>query len=190
MSFVEEAASSKAPIAALADRISGYFVPVVIGIALIVGLAWGIAGYGFDFALNMAISVLVISCPCALGLATPVAVMVGTGRGASDGILIKSAAALQTAYSIDTIVLDKTGTVTEGKPSVTDIYGDTDENKLLTLAAAVERMSEHPLAEAITVEAKKRGLLYRGNQFQIGYGKGRFRRSGRRKGFSRATPLT
>ncbi|NLO64501.1 MAG: heavy metal translocating P-type ATPase [Clostridiales bacterium] len=157
--LVEEAASSKAPIAALADRISGYFVPVVIGIALIVGLAWGIAGYGFDFALNMAISVLVISCPCALGLATPVAVMVGTGRGASDGILIKSAAALQTAYSIDTIVLDKTGTVTEGKPSVTDIYGDTDENKLLTLAAAVERMSEHPLAEAITVEAKNRGLV-------------------------------
>ncbi|MDD3947722.1 MAG: heavy metal translocating P-type ATPase, partial [Clostridia bacterium] len=156
--LVEEAASSKAPIAALADKISGYFVPVVIAIALISGAAWLLAGYGFDFALNIAISVLVISCPCALGLATPVAVMVGTGRGAADGILIKSAQSLQTAYSVDTVVLDKTGTVTEGKPSVTDIDTDLDENELLSLAAAVEKKSEHPLSEAVVAEAVLRKL--------------------------------
>lgn len=156
--LVEEAASSKAPIAALADKISGIFVPIVIGISLVAGLAWLIAGYGFDFALNIAISVLVISCPCALGLATPVAVMVGTGRGAAEGILIKSAAALQTAHSIDTVVLDKTGTVTEGKPSVTDIYTQQSADNLLQLVAAVEKMSEHPLSNAIVEEATSRGL--------------------------------
>lgn len=156
--LVEEAASSKAPIAALADKISGIFVPIVIGISLVSGIAWLIAGYGFDFALNIAIAVLVISCPCALGLATPVAVMVGTGRGAAEGILIKSAAALQTAHSIDIVVLDKTGTVTEGKPSVTDIFTLLPSDELLRLTAAVERMSEHPLSKAIVDEANNRGL--------------------------------
>jgi len=171
--LVEEAASSKAPIAALADKISGVFVPVVIAAALLAGLGWLIAGYGFDFALNIAISVLVISCPCALGLATPVAVMVGTGRGAADGILIKSAAALQTAYAVDTVVLDKTGTVTEGKPSVTDILTDGSPDEFLSLAASLEKKSEHPLSEAIFAEAEARGLaLQNAEDFRAVSGKG------------------
>ncbi len=157
--LVDEASASKAPIARTADKIAGVFVPAVIGIAVIAAAAWMIAGYGFEFALSIGISVLVISCPCALGLATPVAIMVGTGKGAENGILIKSAEALETAHSIDTVVLDKTGTITEGKPKVTDILVLAgEEASLLELAAGLEAGSEHPLAEAILEYAEKRGV--------------------------------
>jgi len=158
--LVEEASSSKAPISKLADKISSIFVPVVIGIALLSIVVWMLVGYPFDFALSIGIAVLVISCPCALGLATPVAIMVGTGKGAEHGILIKSAESLEMAHKIDTVVLDKTGTITEGKPQVTDIFTGTSisENQLLELAAALEKPSEHPLSEAILMEAEKRGL--------------------------------
>ena len=158
--LVDEATSSKAPIAKLADKVSGVFVPIVIAIAVVSAIAWLIAGESFEFALSIAISVLVISCPCALGLATPTAIMVGTGRGASSGILIKSAEALETLHSIKTVVLDKTGTITEGKPSVTDIItiGKEDPVSLLSKAAAVEKLSGHPLGEAIVREAEKRGI--------------------------------
>ncbi len=159
--LVEEASASKAPIARLADKIAGVFVPIVIGIAVITFMIWMLAGGGFEAAMQCAISVLVISCPCALGLATPVAIMVGTGVGAQNGILIKSGDALQAAREIDTVVLDKTGTITEGKPEVTDIFGyqkDISLDEIMMLAAAVEKPSEHPLAEAIVQDAKKRGL--------------------------------
>ncbi len=150
--LVQEASASKAPISKLADRISGIFVPVVMSIALVTLVVWLAVGKDFAFALSMAIAVLVISCPCALGLATPVAIMVGTGVGARHGILIKSAEALETAHGIDTVVLDKTGTVTEGKPRVTDLfpYGETDRQALLRAALSLEQASEHPLARAIT----------------------------------------
>ena len=165
--LVDEATASKAPIAKLADKISGIFVPVVIGISLISAVIWFIAGYGFEFALSIGISVLVISCPCALGLATPTAIMVGTGKGAQNGILIKSAEALEITHSIDTVVLDKTGTITEGKPSVTDIIAIDGEDELLRTAASLEMLSEHPLAIAITYEAKRRGLeLYSARNFE------------------------
>lgn len=159
--LVEDAGNSKAPIAKLADKISGIFVPVVIIIAVVSVIAWLIAGQSFEFALSIGIAVLVISCPCALGLATPVAIMVGTGKGAEYGILIKSAEALETAHTIQTIVLDKTGTVTEGKPKVTDIIPADTENdrmKFLQLAAALEKPSEHPLSLAIVEEARKEKL--------------------------------
>lgn len=158
--LVDEATSSKAPIAKLADKVSGVFVPVVIAIAVIATIGWLIAGYDFEFALSIGISVLVISCPCALGLATPTAIMVGTGRGASNGILFKSAQALETAHSVRTVVLDKTGTITQGKPVVTDIGAapDTGAQRLLQIAASLEKMSEHPLAEAITAEAEREQL--------------------------------
>ena len=152
--LVEEAGGSKAPIARLADKISGIFVPVVMGIALVTFIIWMVAGYGLEFSLTSAISVLVISCPCALGLATPVAIMVGTGRGASMGVLFKNGAALEQLHSIDTVVLDKTGTLTTGKPAVTDILpASVCEEKLLTLAAALEKPSEHPFAKAILDKA-------------------------------------
>jgi len=152
--LVEEAGGSKAPIARLADKISGVFVPVVMGIALVTFMIWMIAGYGLEFSLTSAISVLVISCPCALGLATPVAIMVGTGKGASMGVLFKNGAALEQLHSIDTVVLDKTGTLTTGKPAVTDILPvSVSEEKLLTLAAALEKSSEHPFARAIMEKA-------------------------------------
>ncbi|UQZ90323.1 copper-translocating P-type ATPase [Deltaproteobacteria bacterium Smac51] len=158
--LVDEATSSKAPIARLADKISGIFVPVVIVIALVATAVWLLLGYDLEFALSIGISVLVISCPCALGLATPTAIMVGTGRGAAGGILLKSAEAIELAQAIDTVVLDKTGTVTEGKPVVTDIAPapGADENELLTLAASLEKLSEHPLGTAIVKEAETRGL--------------------------------
>ena len=158
--LMEEAASSKAPIAKLADKISSVFVPAVILIAVAATVVWLLLGYPFEFALSIGISVLVISCPCALGLATPTAIMVGTGRGAQEGILIKSAEALETAHSIDTVVLDKTGTVTEGRPAVTDIltYGGMREEQALSLALAVEARSEHPLARAIMAEGGRRNL--------------------------------
>lgn len=151
--LVEEASSSKAPIAKMADKIAGVFVPAVITIALITGVIWLISGATFEFAMSTAIAVLVISCPCALGLATPVAIMVGTGKGAENGILIKSGDALETAHQIDTVVLDKTGTITQGKPVVTDIIcaagKSAAKTQLLQIAGSLEKGSEHPLAEAI-----------------------------------------
>lgn len=174
IALVEEASSSKAPIAKMADKVAGVFVPVVMGISLITFIVWLALGYDFSFALNCAIAVLVISCPCSLGLATPVAIMVGTGKGAENGILIKSADALETTHSIDTVVLDKTGTVTEGKPVVTDILAfDTDENEFLKLAAGVESASEHPLAEAIVEKAKEKNLeIVSPTEFQAISGRG------------------
>lgn len=158
--LVEEAGASKAPIAKLADRISAVFVPVVMAIALAAFIIWLLLGYPLEFALTTAVAVLVISCPCALGLATPVAIMVGTGQGALHGILIKSAEALETAHSVDTIVLDKTGTITEGRPQVTDVIPGPDlkPEELLQLAASLEKPSEHPLAEAVTAKAAQEGL--------------------------------
>ncbi len=153
--LVEEAGGSKAPIARLADKIAGVFVPVVMGIALMTFGIWMIAGYGLEFSLTSAISVLVISCPCALGLATPVAIMVGTGKGASIGVLFKNGTALEQLHSIDTVVLDKTGTLTTGKPAVTDILPATvSQEELLILAAALEKLSEHPFAKAILERAE------------------------------------
>ena len=148
--LVEDAGGSKAPIARLADKIAGVFVPVVMGIALLAFAVWMIVGKGLEFSLNMAVSVLVISCPCALGLATPVAIMVATGRGASMGVLYKNAEALENLHRVDTVILDKTGTLTTGKPAVTDIMlGKADEAELLRIAAALEAPSEHPFARAI-----------------------------------------
>lgn len=160
--LVEEAQGSKAPIAKMADIITGYFVPVVIGLALISGLAWFFTGQTAIFALTIAISVLVIACPCALGLATPTAIMVGTGKGAEHGVLIKSGDALETIHDVDTIVFDKTGTLTKGNPVVTDVVlvneeVDTEET-ILSWAASAEEGSEHPLGEAIVTEAKNREL--------------------------------
>lgn len=158
--LVEEAGGSKAPIAKLADKVSGIFVPVVITIALITVAVWLLLGQSFSFALASGIAVLVISCPCALGLATPTAIMVGTGRGAEQGILIKSGESLETAHLVDTVVLDKTGTITQGHPAVTDIRtaSGVQETDLLRLAASLEQASEHPLAEAIVERAQKQGV--------------------------------
>lgn len=170
IALVDEATSSKAPIAKMADKVSGYFVPAVIGIAVLAAVVWLALGASWHFALTIAISVLVISCPCALGLATPTAIMVGTGRGAKSGILIKSATALETAHKIDTVILDKTGTITAGKPVVTDILPvKVTENELLAFAAGLEKLSEHPLGEAIVAaaEAKQLVLPEAGNYKQI-----------------------
>lgn len=154
--LVEDASASKAPIAKIADKIAGVFVPIVMTIALITAAVWLLAGAEFEFALSCAISVLVISCPCALGLATPVAIMVGTGKGAENGILIKSGEALEVTHNIQSVVLDKTGTITQGKPAVTDIRGvKTDSKELLKIAAAMEKKSEHPLAEAVLAKAEE-----------------------------------
>lgn len=153
--MVEEAGGSKAPIARLADKIAGIFVPVVMSIALISFVIWMFVGKDVEFSLNIAISVLVISCPCALGLATPVAIMVGTGRGAGMGVLFKNAESLENLHNVDTVVLDKTGTLTAGKPAVTDILPATvDENELLIIAASLEANSEHPFAKAIMEHTK------------------------------------
>ena len=160
IALVDEATSSKAPIAKLADKVSGYFVPAVIGIAVLAAVVWLALGASWHFALTIAISVLVISCPCALGLATPTAIMVGTGRGAKSGILIKSATALETAHKVDTVILDKTGTITAGKPVVTDILPvKVTENELLAFAAGLETLSEHPLGEAIVAAAEAKQLV-------------------------------
>lgn len=158
--LVDEATSSKAPIARLADKISGVFVPIVISIALLATVVWLLLGYDFAFALSIGIAILVISCPCALGLATPTAIMVGTGRGAANGILVKFASAIETAQAIDTIVVDKTGTITEGKPQVTDLITVANQNseQLLAFAASLEKLSEHPLGQAIVQEADKQQL--------------------------------
>lgn len=157
--LVEDASASKAPIAKIADKIAGVFVPIVMAIALITAVVWILSGADFEFALSCAISVLVISCPCALGLATPVAIMVGTGKGAENGILIKSGEALEVTHNIQSVVLDKTGTITQGKPVVTDIYGvKTDSTELLKIAAAMEKKSEHPLAEAVLAKAAEEDI--------------------------------
>ncbi|MCQ2969905.1 MAG: heavy metal translocating P-type ATPase [Clostridium sp.] len=157
--LVEEAQGTKAPIAKMADIIAAYFVPIVIGLSLISTIGWLIAGESTVFALTIFISVLVIACPCALGLATPTAIMVGTGKGAENGVLIKGGEALETTYKIDTIVFDKTGTITEGKPKVTDIIcNGINEDEVLILAASAEKGSEHPLGEAIVKEAEDRNL--------------------------------
>ena len=158
--LVEEAQGSKAPIAKLADIVSGYFVPIVCLIAVIAGIGWFIGTRNLEFALTIFISVLVIACPCALGLATPTAIMVGTGKGAENGILIKSGEALETAHKIDTVILDKTGTITEGKPTVTDIFSNKnfDDNDLLYIAGSAEQNSEHLLGQAIVAKAKEREI--------------------------------
>ncbi len=158
--LVEQAQGSKAPIAQLADVVSGYFVPIVIGIAVAAGVGWLLGGQSFVFAMSIFTAVLVIACPCALGLATPTAIMVGTGKGAENGILIKGGAALEETHRIQTVVLDKTGTITEGAPIVTDVVlaNGTSEDALLELAASAERGSEHPLGEAIVRSAESRGL--------------------------------
>jgi Cu+-exporting ATPase len=159
--LVEEAQGSKAPIAKMADIISGYFVPIVIILALLAGLAWYIiGGESVIFALTIFISVLVIACPCALGLATPTAIMVGTGKGAEHGVLIKSGEALETAHKINTVVFDKTGTITEGRPKVTDVFtaDNISKEELLKISASAEKGSEHPLGEAIVDFANDMGI--------------------------------
>lgn len=162
--LVEDAQGSKAPIAKLADIITGYFVPVVIGLSVLSALVWLLVGQSPLFALTIAISVLVIACPCALGLATPTAIMVGTGKGAEHGVLIKSGEALETIHNIDTVIFDKTGTLTEGEPIVTDVVltkeSNLSEDELLQLAASAEEGSEHPLGEAIVKEAKQKELTF------------------------------
>ena len=161
--LVEEAQGSKAPISRMADIVAGYFVPIVIGIATVTGIIWFMSGSGLTAALTFFISVLVIACPCALGLATPTSIMVGTGKGAENGILIKSGEALETAHKIKTVVLDKTGTITKGKPVLTDlkVYNNFDGNEILQLAASAENNSEHPLAEAIVNGAKERNVEFK-----------------------------
>ncbi len=158
--LVEQAQGSKAPIAQLADVVSGYFVPIVMAIALAAGAAWFISGQSVAFSMTIFTAVLVIACPCALGLATPTAIMVGTGKGAEMGILIKGGAALEETHRIQTVVLDKTGTITEGRPVVTDIFASSGvpEDRLLALAFSAEKGSEHPLGEAIVASAQARGL--------------------------------
>ena len=158
--LVEDAQGSKAPIAKMADVISGYFVPVVMGIAIIAGLAWYLSGQSVAFSLTIFISVLVIACPCALGLATPTAIMVGTGKGAEHGVLIKGGEVLETAHKIQTIVFDKTGTITEGQPEVTDVITteDSDKQEIVRLAASAEKGSEHPLGEAIVRMARNENI--------------------------------
>ncbi|MDR2655552.1 MAG: heavy metal translocating P-type ATPase [Oscillospiraceae bacterium] len=174
--LVEDAQGGKAPIAAMADKVSGVFVPVVCAIALIAGAAWFFGSGGdLEFALTIFISVLVIACPCALGLATPTAIMVGTGKGAENGILIKGGEALETAHKIDTIVFDKTGTITEGKPAVTDILtaGGGETGSLLQIAASAEKGSEHPLGQAVVAGARDRCLeLLKADNFNSITGRG------------------
>ena len=173
--LVEEAQGRKAPIAKLADIISGYFVPAVLGIAVLSAVIWALVGKDFNFVLNIFVTVLVIACPCALGLATPTAIMVGTGKGAELGVLIKGGEALETTHSINAVVLDKTGTITQGKPELTDIarFTEDTEDEALLLAASAERGSEHPIARAIVQAAEARGLtLHAVEQFRAIPGRG------------------
>ena len=174
ISLVEEASSSKAPIAKLADKIAGIFVPTVILISIFTGIFWILNGSTVEFAFSIAISILVISCPCALGLATPVAIMVGTGKGAENGILIKSGEALEIAHEVDTVVVDKTGTLTIGKPFVTDlVIFDVEEEKFLEIAAGIESKSEHPIAKAIVKFASEKNILPKEiTNFKAIFGKG------------------
>lgn len=173
--LVDEASASKAPIARTADKIAGIFVPAVIAIAVIAGGVWLAMGASVEFAFSIAICILVISCPCALGLATPVAIMVGTGKGAENGILIKSGEALEVAQSVDTVVMDKTGTITEGRPVVTDIttVDGVSEQEFLAIAAGLEKGSEHPLAEAVMTAARERGIAPKAmTDFRALFGRG------------------
>lgn len=172
--LMEDAQGKKAPISKLADTVAGYFVPTVIGIAILAAIVWALAGESLAFSLMVFVSVLVIACPCALGLATPTAIMVGTGLGAGNGILIKSGEALEATHLIDTVILDKTGTVTEGKPRVVELIArDLEAEELLRLAASCEVASEHPLGEAIVAEARERQLsLYDVKKFESLTGKG------------------
>ena len=173
--LVDEASASKAPIARTADKIAGIFVPAVITIAVIAGGVWLAMGASVEFAFSIAICILVISCPCALGLATPVAIMVGTGKGAENGILIKSGEALEIAQSVDTVVMDKTGTITEGRPVVTDIttVDGVSEQEFLAIAAGLEKGSEHPLAEAVMTAARERGIAPKAmTDFKALFGRG------------------
>ncbi|MFV0380571.1 MAG: heavy metal translocating P-type ATPase [Anaerorhabdus sp.] len=154
--LVDEATSSKAPVAKLADKVSGVFVPIVIAIAVVSTIVWLMLGYSFEFALSIGISVLVISCPCALGLATPTAIMVGTGVGAKNGVLIKSAEALEVLHSVDAVFLDKTGTITKGKPVITDIFTTNfNEEKLIQIASSLESKSSHPLSKPLIEKSKE-----------------------------------
>lgn len=171
--LVDEAGNSKAPIARVADKVSGIFVPIVIGIAIITGIVWILAGQSFEFALSNAVAVLVISCPCALGLATPVAIMVSTGKAAEYGILIKNAAALENMAHMDTIVLDKTGTITSGKPSVQQVVKDLDQRQFLALAASLEAGSGHPLGKAVVEYVQEQKIdVFPIDQFESISGKG------------------
>jgi Cu+-exporting ATPase len=172
--MIEDAQGRKAPISKLADKAAGYFVPTVMIIALVSSVVWALLGHDLTFVLTIFISVLVIACPCALGLATPTAIMVGTGVGAGNGILIKSGEALEITHKIDTVVLDKTGTITEGKPKVTEIVSNSlSRNELLKIAASCEKLSEHPLGEAIVAEAAAQGIeLYDIEDFKSITGKG------------------
>ncbi|MEF2609241.1 MAG: heavy metal translocating P-type ATPase [Faecalicoccus sp.] len=171
--LVDEAGNSKAPIARVADKVSGIFVPIVIGIAIVTGIVWILAGQTFEFALSNAVAVLVISCPCVLGLATPVAIMVSTGKAAEYGILIKNAAALENMAYMDTIVLDKTGTITSGKPSVQQVVTDLDQRQFLALAASLEVGSGHPLAKSVVDYAQENKVdLLPIDQFESISGKG------------------
>ena len=175
IALVDEAASSKAPIAKLADKVAGVFVPAVICIALVTAAVWMVVTGDVARALTSGVAVLVISCPCALGLATPVAIMVGTGKGAENGILFKSAEALETLRSVQVVVLDKTGTITQGKPVVTDVkpFGGMTESELLCLAASIEQPSEHPLAQAVVARAAEEGIpLAAAQEFQAVHGRG------------------
>ena len=171
--LVEEASNSKAPISRLADKVSGIFVPCVITISILATIFWLIQGQSFEFALSIGIAVLVISCPCALGLATPVAIMVGTGKGAEQGILIKSAESLELLHLVDTVILDKTGTVTVGRPKVTNIISLIEEKQLLQIASSLEKNSEHPLAESIIEKAEESQIeLFEVKEFSAISGRG------------------
>lgn len=173
--LASDASATKAPIARLADRVAGVFVPAVISVALIAGGVWLALGASVEFAFSIAISILVVSCPCALGLATPVAIMVGTGKGAENSILIKSGEALETAHAIDTVIMDKTGTITEGKPRVTQVVtlGKTNERDLVALAAGLEAGSEHPLAEAVLRYAEEKDITpVSARDFRAVFGRG------------------
>ncbi len=174
IALVEDASGTKAPIAKLADRISGIFVPIVMVIAVVAVIAWLLMGYNFEFALSIGIAVLVISCPCALGLATPVALMVGTGQGAQNGVLIKTGEALESAHAIDTVILDKTGTITAGEPHVTDVITleGVDTDLFMKAAASLEMPSEHPLARAIRDSVDKNESLPEVNNFKAHTGRG------------------
>ncbi len=175
IALVEEAGASKAPIAKLADKVAGVFVPVVMGISLVTAIVWLVTGHGVEMALTSAVAVLVISCPCALGLATPVAIMVGTGKGAENGILIKSAESLEILHKVDTVVLDKTGTITQGKPQVTDVLTvpGVREGELTALAASLEAKSEHPLAKAVVAYGEAQGVsVSPATDFQAQHGRG------------------
>lgn len=173
--LMEEASASKAPISKLADKISNIFVPVVISISVVSAVVWLLLGYSVEFSLSIAVAVLIVSCPCALGLATPVAIMAGTGKGAELGILFKSAEAIEAGAKIDTVLLDKTGTITEGKPKVTQIDALLlqNENEILKISASLEKLSEHPLANAVLEKAKEAGLeLLSVQDFKNSIGKG------------------